>query len=205
MAWDRRHVTVVRAWGLGVAAACGGLLAAVTLLLGDVYVDLPMVRDQVRILHILPGLAALVLPFPLLDRTPFLTLMSVRSPAALSVVRLCGVVLASVPVALALLLVGWTLPAALVVVGFIGVAAGACAAFGLWYWAPMLCLLIVWLQWGSREDVFSAGWAWLVADLGALALGGGAYVAVETARVRRKVRAAGTSSESRRRADTIRP
>lgn len=205
MAWDRRRVAVLRAWGLGVAAASGGILAAMTLLLGDVYIGLPMLRDQVRILHVLPGLAALVLPFPLVDRTPFLTLMTVRSPAVLSLLRLCGVVLAGLPLVAALLVVGRTLPAALVVVGFIGVAAGTCAVLGLWYWAPMLCLLVGWLQGGSGEEAFRAGWPWLVADLAVLVVGGGAYVAVESGRVRLRVREVGTSSGSGRGADTIRP
>lgn len=204
MAWDSRRVAVVRSWGLGVALAAGLFFAAASLLVGDVYVELPMVRDQVRILHVFPGLAAVVLPFPLVDRTSGLTLVAARSPAALALLRLGGVVLTSFPVAAALLAVGWTLPAALVVLGFIGVAATACALVGLWYWAPMLGLLVVWLQWGSREEVFTAGWPWLVADLAVLVVGGGTYVAIETARVRLRVRSAGTSSESRRRADTIR-
>ncbi len=205
MAWDNRYVAVLRSWGLGVALGAGLVLAAASLLVGDVYVDLPMLRDQIRILHVFPGLAALVLPVPLVDRTPSLTLMTMRSPAVLSLLRLGGVVLASLPVVAALLLVGWTLPAALVVIGFVGGAAVVCSLVGLWYWAPMLGLLVVWLQWGSREQAFTAGWLWLVADLAALVVGGGAYVAVETARVRLRVRTAGTSSESRRPADTIRP
>ena len=207
MAWDDRHAAVVRSWGLDVALAIGLLLAAVVLVVGDVLVELPMLRDQIRILHVLPALAAVVLPFPLVDRTPGLTLVAARSPAALSLLRLGGVVLASLPVPAALLAGGWTLPAALVGVAFVGIAAAACAFLGLWYWAPMLGLLVVWMQWGSREReaVYTAGWPWLVVDLALLAAGGGAYVAVETARVRRRVRAAGTSSETRRGADTIRP
>lgn len=205
MAWDSRHVAVVRCWGLDVALVCGLLLAAVVLVVGDVFVELPMLRDQVRILHVLPALAAVVLPFPLVDRTPGLTLVAARSPGCLSLLRLGGVVLTSLPVPIALLAGGWSLSSALVSVGFVGIAAAACAFLGLWYWAPMLGLLVGWLQVGSREAVSTAGWPWLVADLALLVAGGGVYVVVETARARRSVRAAGTSSETGRGADTIRP
>ncbi|MFC7502569.1 hypothetical protein ACOACQ_05435 [Nocardioides sp. CPCC 206347] len=205
MAWDRRCFAVIRAWGLGVSLVAGVVLAGVVLVVGDVYLDLPALRDRVRIVHVFPGLAAVVLPFPLVDRTPGLTLLSVRPPAVLALLRLGGVLLTSAPVVVAVLLVGWTLPGALVVVAFVGIAAAACALAGLWYWVPMMGLLVVWLQWGSREQVVTAGWVWLVADLAVLVVGGIGYVAIGARRVRRVVREVGTSSGSGRPADTIRP
>ncbi|WP_182377499.1 hypothetical protein [Nocardioides sp. WS12] len=205
MAWDRRRVAVIRAWGLAAGLAAGVVLAGVTLVVSDVYLDLPTLRDRVRIVHVFPGLAAVVLPFPLVDRTPGLTLMSARPPVVLALFRLGGVLLTSAPVVAALLLVGWTLPGALVVVAFLGIAAAACALAGLWYWVPMMGLLVVWLQWGSREEVVHAGGVWLSVDVALFVVGSALYVALECGRVRSLTREAGTSSGRRRGADTIRP
>ncbi|MCX6401831.1 MAG: hypothetical protein NTX33_18110 [Propionibacteriales bacterium] len=202
---DSRAPAVVRAWALGVAFLAALALGGLALLVGDVVVDLPGVRDIVFVLHMVPGLAAIALAFPLVDRTPDLTLLSATHPARLFALRFAGLVVVATPVAVCVGVAGWTAAGAGVVLGFVGVAGLFSAILGLWYWGPMLVGLYGWIRWPDCDAAAHAGPWWLLPWLGLLGLCGAAYVVISSRRVQRVVRAAGTSSESGRDADTIRP
>lgn len=203
MAWDSRVLSVVRAWGLGVALLVALSLGGAALLAGDVYVDLPGVPDIVAVLHLFPGLVAMALAFPLVDRTPEWTLLSARGPVPLLLGRLAGVLALATLVAACVRAAGWSVAGTGVVLGFVGVAALASAVLGLWYWAPVLGLTYGWVQWPARDEAVRAGPAWAALWLVVLLAGGAGYVLVEASRVRRQVGGAG--SGARCRADTIRP
>ncbi|KRA38345.1 MULTISPECIES: hypothetical protein [unclassified Nocardioides] len=195
----------MRVWGLGVALATAGALSGATLMVGDVHLSVPGVRDAVAVLHTLPGLTAVALAFPLVDRTPDLTLMATVPPWRHFAMRFAAVVALSMPVAACVHAALWSIAGAGAVLGFVGLAAVGCACLGLWYWGPTLLLSFGWIHWPGRDEAALADPIWLVAWLGLLGLCGAGYVAISVRRVQRVVRAAGTSSESRRGADTIRP
>lgn len=178
-----------------MASAWAGLaLAGVVATVGEAYFDVPGLRNRVLINHVLPSLAAVVLPFPLIDRTPMLTLMAARPAWQALLMRLCVVGVVAVPVALALVGVGWTLAASLSVFGWVGVAAVSCAALGQWFWAPTLLLGVVWLQWGPREWSYWAGLEWVAVDIALLLVGSSVYVTWESAKIRRLTRASSLSA-----------
>ncbi|WP_157537204.1 hypothetical protein [Nocardioides sp. Root190] len=188
MVWDERWPAVARTWGLGVGLLVGVCLAIAVAVVGDVVVELPSLRDQVRIIHVFPGLAAVVLPFRLLDRTPDLTVLSTAPPERVFVLRLVGALIATVPLILALRAAGWSSAAALVVPAFVGLGALACVTLGSWYWAPMLFVMVLWLQWGSRDWPYTAPDSLILLDLLVVAGGGAAYVIGESQRLRRRQR-----------------
>ncbi len=191
----RRALAVARAWGLGGGLALALALAGVAGLAGDVYVELPVIENRTTVLNALPVLTATALGYPMVDRWPELTRLVGWSPARLFAARLLAVVAVSLPVPLALVAAGWTPRAASVVLGFVGVAALLVAVLGLWYWVPMFGVLVAWVQVRPAYLEVSASTGWLVGSLGTLLLGGAGYVAAESWRVRRAVRAL----------DTIRP
>lgn len=190
-------VAVVRGWGLGAALVAALALCVVGSLAGDVYVDLPFLGDRTIILHLLPVLTGMALGFPLVDRTPELTLLAPGS-LRLPVLRLVGTLVVALPVLGTLLAAGWTAPGASVVLGMLGITALSAAVLGLWYWVPFFGVVVAWVQGRSPMDAAGAGAGWLAASLGALALGGAAYLVLSTLRVRRQVRASRRGSGPQR-------
>ena len=199
MAWTRpalaRCAAVLRAWGLVAALGSAAALALLALVAGDVYVELPVMGRKLTVLHLLPVLTAMAVSFPLVDRTPDLTLQAGRSVLAMSVFRLVTVAVVALPVALALVAGGWPAGGAAAVLGFVGLAAVAAAVLGLWYWAPLLVAMVAWLRLRPPYLVETAGTDWLLLSLVTLVGGGAVHVAIEGWRVRRVVRGL----------DTIRP
>ena len=181
----------MRSWSVAASAWSGLGLAVAVSLVGEAYVDVPGLHNRVLINHVLPSLAAVVLPFPLIDRTPTLTLMAARPPWRALLMRLCVVGAVAVPVVIALVSVGWTLAASLSVFAWLGVAAVACAALGQWFWAPTLLLGVVWLQWGPREWPYGAGLEWVAVDTALLLVGSLVYVVWEAGKIRRLTRGVG--------------
>lgn len=165
------------------------VLCIVGSLAGDVYVDLPFLGERTIIVHLLPVLSAMALGFPLVDRTPELTLLAPGS-LRLPLLRLAGTVVVALPVLGTLLAAGWTPAGAAVVLGMLGVAALSAALLGHWYWLPFFGVVVAWAQGRSPTEAASAGAGWLASSLGVLALGGATYVLAETMRVRRQVRGA---------------
>lgn len=194
-----------RAWGLGGGLAVAGALAGVALVAGDVYVELPLVENRTTVLHALPVLTATALGYPMVDRWPDLSLVAGRPPARLFALRLLAVVVLSVPVLLALVAAGWTVPAATVVLAATGVAALLVAVLGLWYWVPMFGVLVAWVQLRPSYLLEGRGAVVLAGTMLVLAAGGAAYVAIGAGRVRRAVRATGAESEVGADLATMRP
>lgn len=190
-----RCAAVLRAWGLVAALAAAAGLTLLALVAGDVYVDLPVMGRKLTVLHLLPVLTAMAVSFPLVDRTPDVTLQAGRSVLTISACRLVAVAVVALPVPAALVAGGWTVGGAATVLGFVGVAAVAAAVLGLWYWAPLLVAMVAWLKLRPPYLVEAAGTDWLLLSLAALVGGGAIHVAIEGWRVRRVVRAL----------DTIRP
>lgn len=180
-------LAVVRCWGLGAAFFAALGLCIVGSLAGDVYVDLPLLADRTIVIHLLPVLTGMALGFPLVDRTPELTLLAPVSHR-LPVLRLVGTLVVSLPVLVTLLAAGWTSAGASVVLGMLGLAALSAAVLGPWYWVPFFGVVVAWVQVRSPEAAATAGPGWLPVSLGAFALGGAAYVVLSTLRVRRQVR-----------------
>lgn len=181
---------MARAWGLGGGLAVALALAAVATIAGDVSVELPIIENRTTVLNALPVLTATALGYPMVDRWPELSRVVAWSPARLFTLRLLAVVLVTLPVPIALVAAGWTVRAATVVLGFVGVAALLVTVLGLWYWVPMFGVLVAWVQVRPAYLEVTASTAWLVGSLGLLLLGGAGYVAVESWWVRRQVSAA---------------
>jgi hypothetical protein len=200
-----RAVAVARAWSLDGALAVSVGLAVAALVTSDTYVELPFLRNRLAMLHLMPVLAGMALGFPLVDRMPELAVLSPRSALRLPALRVAAVALVSLPVAGALVALGWTVGGASVVLGFVGVAAACAAVLRLWYWAPMFAVLVAWAYQGPGYLSGVAGPEWGEPALASLALGAALYVAVEAWRVRRVVRGVGEDSEEGRALDTIRP
>ncbi|HWJ11482.1 MAG TPA: hypothetical protein VNS46_19035 [Nocardioides sp.] len=205
MAWASRAWAVARAWSLDAAIALSLTLVAVALLTSDAYVEVPFLRNRLAVLHLLPVLTAMALGFPLVDRTPWLTLLSPHPALRQPLLRLGAVILVSLPLVAVLVALGWTLAAASVVLGFVGVVAPCAALLRLWYWAPMFGVLVAWAFQGPGRLAGVVGPEWRLFSAAALLLGGSLYVAAEAARVRRVVRGAPADSEEGRALDTIRP
>lgn len=205
MASVRRAWAVARGWSLDAALGMSILLALVALVTSDAYVELPFLRNRIAVLHLLPVLAAMALGFPLVDRMPELSLLSPRSAARQPALRMVAVTLASLPVTAALAGLGWSLPGATVVLGFVGIVAPCAALLGLWYWAPMFAVLLAWAYGRPAGLTAVAGPEWRTASLASLVLGGTIYVAIEAWRIRRMVRGVGAESDPGGALDTIRP
>lgn len=199
MGWDRptfvRALAVLRAWGLVPALLSAAGLALLAVVAGDVYVELPVIRNKMTMLHLLPALTAMAGAFPLVDRTPGVTLQAGRAVAGLAALRVTGVAVVALPVAVALVVGGWTVGGAAAVLGFVGVAAVGAALLGLWYWAPLLLMMAAWLKLRPPYLAEAAGTDWLLLSLASLLAGAAVYIAIECWRVRRVVSAV----------DTIRP
>ncbi len=195
MAWAsvRRGHAVARAWGLMASAGLCVGLGAVALIATDAYVDLPLLRNRTTVLHLLPVLAATAAGFPLVDRTPDLTLVSSRHPAVLPIWRLAGTAAAMLPTVAGLVAAGWTVAGASVALGFVGVAALAAGVLRLWYWAPMLVAVVLWAHLRPPYLAVAAGWGWAGASLLMLVVGGAACAATQAHRVRRATQTRRTS------------
>lgn len=199
MGWGRpgftRGLAVVRAWGFVAALVATAALALLAAVAGDVYVELPVLGNKTTMLHLLPVLTAMAASFPLVDRMPGITLQAGRSVAGMSALRVIGIAVVALPVAVALVAGGWSVGGAAAVLGFVGLAAVAAALLGLWYWAPLLVVMVAWLKLRPPYLAEAAGTDWLLLSLATLLAGAVVYVAIESWRVRRVVRAV----------DTIRP
>lgn len=205
MACSSRVLVVARVWGLGSALVVAFVVGCFALMVGDVFVPVPGVRDIVAVLHMVPGLAAIALAFPLIERTPDLTVLSAHSPNRLFALRFIGVVGVSLPVAVCVDLAGWSASGAAMVLGFVGLAAVASAALGIWYWGPALVLMYAWIHWPGRDSFAFAGPFWLAVWLAVVGVCGVSYVVISARRVHRVVRGVGAKSGSGQGLDTIRP
>lgn len=181
----RRVVLLTFALFLAAALAAAVTVAMGALITGDTPLALPMAGNPTTVLHLMPVLGAVVVGFPLVDRWPELTLLSQAPPACHPALRLGGCVTAALPVPVALGATGWTAAGASVVLGFVGVVALVVPLLRLWYWAPMLVVIMAWVRLRDPHRAVVAGEEWWAVSLAALALGGGAYVIVETVRLRR--------------------
>lgn len=195
---------VVGCWGLGAALVASLGLCVVGSLAGDVYVELPFLRNKTVVLHLIPVLSAMALGFGLVDRTPGLTLLA-PVPLRLPLLRLAGTLVVALPVLGTLVGAGWTLAGASVVLGMLGLAALSAALLRLWYWVPFFGLVVGWAQARSPVAAATAGPGWLLLSLGVLAAGGAAYVLVETWRVRRVIHGDDARTRGGRDLDTMRP
>lgn len=196
--------TVAGCWGLGAALVASLALCAVGVLAGDVYVELPFLRNKTILLHLLPVLSAMALGFGLVDRTPELTLLA-PAPVRLPLLRLAGTVAVALPVLVTLVAAGWTLAGASVVLAMLGLAALSAALLRLWYWVPFFAIVVGWAQARSPAAAATAGPGWLLVSLGVLAAGGAAYVLVEAWRVRRVIHGDDARTRGGRDLDTMRP
>lgn len=200
---DRARV-VARVWGLPAALVASLALCTVVVLAGDVWVEVPLLRNQITLLHLVPALTGMALGFPLVDRTPDLTLLAV-APGRLPMLRLMAVVAVSSPVIVVLMAAGWTWAGASVVLGFVGFAALAAGMLRLAYWVPFFAVVVTWGQLRAPWEAAAAGPWWLVGSLGSLVAGGASYVAIGAWRVRRVVRGGDAKSGCGHGLDTIRP
>ncbi|WP_418062298.1 hypothetical protein [Pimelobacter simplex] len=185
MAWASRALAVARAWGLVAALGVGVLMMLGALGTGDTPLSLPVLGNPTTVLHVMPVLGAIAVGFPLVDRWPELTLLAPSAPWRSPLLRLLGCVVASLPVVAGLVGVGWTLAGASVAVGFVGLVALAVPLLRLWYWAPMLVVLVLWARLRPASLASTAAPVWLAIAGAALAAGGAVYVGLETARVQR--------------------
>lgn len=185
MAWARRGLAVARAWGLGAAFGAGVLMMLGSLGTGDTPLALPVLGNPTTVLHLMPVLGAVAVGFPLVDRWPELTRLAPARPWRQPVLRLLGCATAALPLVGGLVAVGWTLAGASVVLGFLGVVALGVPLLRLWYWAPMLGVVLLWAQLRPAYLAATAAPVWLAIAGAAFSVGGAAYVVAETVRVQR--------------------
>lgn len=180
MDWARRTLAVYRAWGLGTALGVSVVLAGIAVVAGDASLNLSIVHNRITTVHVLPVLTATALGFPLVDRTPGLTVLGKRSSAFVPTVRLLAAAVVALPVASALVLIGWTVAGASVVVGFLGVSAVFVSLLRIWYWAPMLVVMVVWVALRPPYAAVGAGGEWMAISVATLLLGGTFFIGIES-------------------------
>jgi len=185
MAWASRAPAVSRAWGLVAALGASVVLSLGVLATGDTPLALPFLANPTTVLHLMPVLGATAVGFPLVDRWPELTLLAPGNPARLAALRLAGSAGAALPLVAALVGAGWTVAGASVVLGFVGVAALVVPLLRLWYWAPMLGVVLLWAQLRPAYLAATAAPVWLAIAGAAFSVGGAAYVVAEAVRVQR--------------------
>jgi hypothetical protein len=176
---------VLRAWGVSRTMLLAACLAAAVQLVTATYVGLPSFEAAISTLDLAPPAAALLLTAPLVDQTPDLTVRSARPVALLLLLRYAAVQCAGGVVLASLALTAWTLERACVVVLFLAGSAVGVAVLGGWYWVPVLGAAYAWLWRAQHLRSLADADVPLLVAAGGLALGGLAYVAAGSHRVRR--------------------